>query len=265
MDLIVQATPGSTNHYGLFETGDLDAGTGYTPTDYWANEGKPPLFDKPLAGVYYTIAPITISKTHVVVRADSKVKTLTDLNGKKVYLGDPGAASTQMAIALIELLGIKCNPIQTARTEGFEMLKDGRVDVLIQSQGTPYASIIELATATDIRFIPFSDGELKKCIESGPYCFAGEILPSEYSFVKEPVKTLTQVQNINVRATLEDDVVYRLTKDIAECWDEVVKVVPAAGKVNPLKDATMTIAKLHPGAIKYYEENGVAIPAGLKP
>ena len=265
LEIVIQATPGSTTHYGMFDKKSLDVGTGYTPTDYWANNGIPPVFKQSFAGKFYTIAPMTISKTHILVRKDSSIKTLSDLNGKTIYAGDQGAASTQLALSLIKSLNIQGRIVQTDRSEGFEMLKEGRVDALIQSQGAPYAAILELATATDLRFIPFSEAELKKCTDEGPYCFAGAILPTEYSFVTEPIPTLTQVQNINVRATLEDETVYRLTKAIVEAWPMVVNTVAAAGRVDPMKDVTKTVVKIHPGAIRYYEEKGVTIPAELRP
>ena len=266
MELIIQATPGSASHYSLFETKDLDAGNGYTPTDYWATIGQGPLYDKPYKGVFYTIAPISFSKTQVMVAANSDIKSMKDLKGKRVYLGDQGSSSTHMSANIIKVLGIECETIQTDRAEGYEMVRNGRADALIHNSGTPYANILELGTAIELRCIPFTDEEIKICIESGPYSFQSEISAADYSFVKEPVKTLAQGSNIIVRADLDEAIVYRLTKNIVEVWDEVTKIVPAAGLIKPLENIlTNSVAPIHPGALKYYEERGVEIPDHLKP
>jgi TRAP transporter TAXI family solute receptor len=264
MDLVIQATPGSTNHYPMLANDEIDMGTGFTPTDYWANIGEAPLFNKSYKDQFYVIAPITKSKTHVIVRADSPVKTLADLNGRRVYAGDQGGASTQMALRIIATLKLKVDAIQTGRAEGFEMLKDGRVDAIFQSQGVPYAAILELATAAKLRLLSFTDAEIATLTASGPYCFKGEIAPGAYDFVTEPVKTVSQQQNINVQAKMDNDLVYRLTKDIVENWPNVIKVIPGAASVDPKVDVTNTVTKIHPGAVRYYEERGVTIPANLK-
>ena len=145
------------------------------------------------------------------------------------------------------------------------MVKDGRADAAILCTGVPYASVLELASAIPLRMIPFTEEEMKKCLEAGPYAFDGEILQEEYEFVSEPVRTLTTIQNILISPNVSEDVAYRLTKAIVETWDEVVKTVPAAGKVSPLEDFDKSVLPLHPGAIKYYEEQGLTIPDDLRP
>lgn len=266
LEMVVQATPGSTTHYGMFAKKSIDVGTGYTPTDWWALKGSPPVFKEGYSGTFYNIAPLGITVTQLVVRDDSSLKTFRDLEGKKVWVGDAGAAMTQMHVRLLADLGLKCDQMQSSREDGFELLKEGRLDALITSNGTPYAYVLELATATKIRFLPFSDEDIAKYSEAGPFSTKGYITDKDYGFVKEPVQTLVQMQNVHVRADLDIDVAYRLTKAIVETWPQVNKIVSATGRVDPLRDTVpYAVVKLHPGAIKYYEERGVTVPAELQP
>ena len=265
LDMMVQATPGSTNHPYMFIANELDLGTGFTPTDYWANHGHPPMFEEPMEGVFYKVVPIAISKTHILVRDDSTIQSISDLNGRRVSVGEAGGAATQMALNIVEALGLQLNAIQNSRTEAFEMLRDGRLDALILNQGAPFAGVIEFATVANPRFIPFTEDEVATFVEAGPYCFSGYLTSNEYQFIPEPVRTLTQLQNIHANATLDEEIVYRLTKAIVAAWPEVVRVVPAAGSVDPLVDVVKSVTKIHPGAIRYYEERGVVIPDELRP
>nr|WP_312576128.1 TAXI family TRAP transporter solute-binding subunit [Sedimentibacter sp.] len=265
IDLVIQSTPGSTTHYAMFKNGELDLGSGYTPTDYWALNGIAPLYDEKYDDCFYTLAPVTVSKTQIIVDKNSSIQSIQDLNGKKVFVGDPGAAATALAVEIVDALQLDIQSIQTDRNEGFEMLKDGRVDAVIQNTGVPYASVLEVASAIPLRIIPFTDEEIETCLARGPYNTVGEITSSDYDFVTEPVKTLTQIQNINISSKVSDDVAYKIAKAISESWDDVVATVPAAGKVSPVEDIDKSVAKIHPGAIKYYEEQGVKIPDKLKP
>jgi len=264
-DWIVQATPGSTSHYGLFKNGELDLGSGYTPTDYWAIEGTLPGYEgRVYEGDFYTLAPVTASFTQVAVRADSSIQKLEDLKGEIVFVGEPGAASTPLAWNLIKTLGLDIKEgISQDLIQGYEMLGEGRVAATFNSAGVPYSLMIEYATKFPLRLIPFSDEEIKKMVTT-PYNSSGVITSDAYSFVKEPVQTLKQIQTINISPKVSDEVAYELAKVIWESWENVVKNVPACGLVSA-DDIVNVVAPIHPGAIKYYEEQGIQIPDKLRP
>ncbi len=266
IELVLQSTSGSTAHYSMFAAQELDIASGTSNTDYWANLGQAPLFDQVYEGEFYHLLPLTLAKTNVVVRQDSGINSMSDLNGKRVFVGDPGGASTTMSVDVLRMLGIKATEIQTDRTEGVEMMKEGRVDCVIFNVGTPYSVILELHSAVPVKLLPFTQEEIEACKAQAPYCIEATVTPNDgYEFVKETIPTVASLQTINVNAKLDDDIVYRLAKAIVTTWPEVVKVVPAAGAVDPAKDALRSAAKIHPGAIRYYEEIGLTVPAHLKP
>jgi len=79
------------------------------------------------------------------------------------------------------------------------------------------------------------------------------------------------VQTIAVKATLAvhkdvpDEVVYEMTKILYENIDELAKAHQVAKQIDMHKAFEGLMIPLHPGAIKYYEEQGITVPAELKP
>jgi hypothetical protein len=66
-----------------------------------------------------------------------------------------------------------------------------------------------------------------------------------------------------VRADADEDLIYQMTKVLYEHTDKLVQTSKAASTVSPAYAMASTVVPLHPGAIRYYREIGVAIPARL--
>ena len=267
IDLVVQSTPGSTVHYGMIANNEIQMGSGFSPTDYWAWNGIGELFPQNYEGEFYTIVPLTTSYFYCFVRADSSIQSISDLAGKTVFVGDPGSASAAGIQDVLKGLGIDqaFRQISTDRDEGFAMLKDNRVDAAMYIGSAPYSSILSIAADVSLRFIPLTTEEQEKAIKTGPYNFAGAIGKDSYDFLTEDVPTLCMIQNINVDSDMDEALVYEMTKTLVEHWDELVAVVAGAGQVDPLVDINNCIVPIHPGAIRYYEEQGVTIKDCLRP
>jgi TRAP-type uncharacterized transport system substrate-binding protein len=60
---------------------------------------------------------------------------------------------------------------------------------------------------------------------------------------------------------LSDDLVYQIVKTVFENQAELVKAHPVAEETVPKNIDRNTLLPLHPGALRYYREKGIAIPA----
>jgi TRAP-type uncharacterized transport system substrate-binding protein len=80
-----------------------------------------------------------------------------------------------------------------------------------------------------------------------------------------PVRAVATIVSIATRASLSDDVVYKITKAFWESAKESYDRYPWLRNVK-LEDAFKDLnAPLHPGAVKYYQEIGMKIPEALMP
>mgnify|MGYP000563043619 CR=1 FL=1 len=212
-----------------------------------------------------TLYPETIQ---FVVRADSPVKSLYDLAGKRVAVGAAGSGTAVACEQILRAAGVwdKIEKVWAPFREAATMLKLGEVDCAMLVAGIPTPAVSEIATTTPVRILPIPDEILKKLHEEGYVFYIRQIAPKDtYRGMTEDVPTVAVLAMLACRADLPEDIVYTLTKVLFEHVDELRRV-HAKAKAISLETALdgMSIP-LHPGAIKYYEEKGIKVPEELKP
>ena len=209
---------------------------------------------------------------HIVVRGDlkDKVKTLADLKGLRVSVGDAGSAVSQNAKELFAAYGmdidkdiIKSNlPLGVAA----DTMKDGKLDAFFQTTGAPSPAVTELATSMDIFILSIEDSVMQNFIANhkidGKYeCYSVQSITHEqYDFIPEdkPVYSIGVSAVLIVSNDLDDETVYSMTKSL---WEQKAEIAEAhsVGKAMDIKNAYKTVGNvpLHPGAERYYKEQGI--------
>jgi TRAP transporter TAXI family solute receptor len=220
----------------------------------WKEKGP----QKDLRAVF-TIHPESIT---LVAADDAGIKSINDLRGKRVNIGNPGSGQRQNSIDGLMNAGInyekdlKAEGVKAAEAPG--LLQDGRIDAFFYTVGHPSGAIKE-ATAgrRKVHFVPITgvDNLLKKY----PY-YAKAMIPIKLY----PGATNTKdVQTFGVKATfvtsakVPDRVVYAITKEVFDNFEDFKKLHPAyqvLTKENMLEGMS---APIHPGAMKYYKEAGM--------
>jgi TRAP transporter TAXI family solute receptor len=103
------------------------------------------------------ITRMYISEFHVWARPE--IKTMKDLEGKKVGFHTRGAGSSITAPIVFERLGIKVEPVYINNTIAWEKMKTGEIAALINNAGKPNNLFTNMKAEPDFHFlsIPFSD------------------------------------------------------------------------------------------------------------
>jgi len=89
-----------------------------------------------------------------VVRAESGIATLDQLNGKKVNFSDIGSGSQLSTRDIFRRLGIKAEEVNMGQADAFEKLKTGEIAATVLIAGKPAASMLKLHAADGFRFLP---------------------------------------------------------------------------------------------------------------
>ncbi len=199
-----------------------------------------------------------------------KVKTLADLRGMRVSVGDAGSGVYLNAKDLFAAYDmdidkdIQQNNLSVG--DSANAMKDGQLDAFFFTAGVPTTAITELATAKDVFMLSLEDSVMDKFIADhkidGKYeVYAKMPITNEhYSFIPEGESAYT----IGVTATyivsndLDEETVYNMTKALWENKDDVA-AAHAVGKAMDINNALVTIGNVpvHPGAEKYYKEVGI--------
>lgn len=255
----VQATKASAENLNLLQRGraELAFTLGDALADAWnGNEeaGFPQKLDK-LRGV----ASIYSNYVHFVARADSGIKSLADLKGKRVSVGAPKSGTELNARALLTANGVKYSDFSKVEylpyAESAQLIQNNQIDATLLSSGLGVAAIRELAASTPVVIVPITKEQIAKIGQ--PVYQAGVIPAGTYGGQTQDAPTVTINNYLVTHDGVPEDVVYKMTKSMYEHLDALVAAHSAAKAIDPQKALAGMPLPLHPGAAKYYKEVGL--------
>jgi TRAP transporter TAXI family solute receptor len=195
----------------------------------------------------------------IVASADSGIKTLADLKGKRISVGAPKSGTELNARAVLKAAGITYGDFAKVEYlpfgESVELMKNRQLDVTLQSAGLGVSSLRDLATSQKIVVVPIPADVVKKI---GDAAYQPATIPANtYDGQDHDVPTAA-IQNFLVtREGVSADVVYKMTKAVFENKDALVAAHTAAKGIDKANAVKSLPVPLHPGAEKYFKEIGV--------
>jgi TRAP transporter TAXI family solute receptor len=243
--------------------GDLEFGVVQSDRQFQAYEGTADWTGKPVEKLraVFSIHPESVT---IVANAGKDIKTVADLKGKIVNIGNPGSGQRGNAEVLFAAAGIDVDNDLKAEgmkaAESASMLQDGRIDAFFYTVGHPNGSVKEaVAGATKVNFVAVPADVVKKLTDKFPYYAPADIPVADYA----GVANTADVSTFGVKATLctsadvPDDAVYAITKEVFENFDEFKTLHPAFANLTRESMLQGLSAPIHPGAMKYYKEVGL--------
>lgn len=219
-------------------------------------------------GRVLTLVALYPNVLHLATLQGNDIESLRDLRGRRVSVGAPGSGTEVGARTLLEANGITYEDIVPQRlnfNETANGIRDGTVDAGFWSAGPPTSSIMDLATARDIRLVPVSDEELARTQASDPTVRRDVIPAGAYRGQDEAVATLSTPNVLVVRADMPEELAYDLARTLLEAREELAGVHPEAGRISAEYTIEASPIPLHPGVIRYLRELGLEVPERLVP
>ena len=255
----VQATKASGENLNLLQSGrgEIAFTLGDALSDAWkGNEDagfKVPLNKlRGVAGVYSNYIQIVAS-------ADSGIKTLADLKGKRVAVGAPKSGTEINARAILKGAGLSYKDLAKVEYlpfgESVELMKNRQLDATLISAGLGVSAIRDLATAVKMVVVPIPADVVAKINDPA---YIADIIPANtYEGQKTNVQTVA-IENFLVSHTgVSTETVYKMTKAMYENLDQMVAAHAAAKAIKREEGPRNMPLPLHPGAEKYYREVGL--------
>jgi len=260
----VESTGGSVFNINAVLAGDLEFGIAQSDRQYQAVKGLAEWKDKGPQKDLRAIFSIHPESITLVAAEDAGIKTIKDLKGKRVNIGNPGSGQRQNSIDALEAFGInwekdiKAEQVKAAEAPG--LLQDGRIDAFFYTVGHPSGAIKE-ATAgrRKVRIVPIQGPELDALLKKYPY-YAKAIIPIKFypgATNKEDVPTFGVKATFVTSAKVPEDVVYAIVKEVFDNFEAFKKLHPAYSVLTKESMLEGLSAPLHPGAVKYYKEVGL--------
>lgn len=217
-------------------------------------EGKEPATDlRAITGLYPNYVQLVTTK-------DTGITKFEDLKGKKVGIGAPNSGVELNARMMYEAHNMTYEDSKVDYLnygEAIDQMKNGLVDAVFVTSGIPNATVMELGTTADTVLVPIEGDGLNNLIEKYPF-FVPEIIPADTYDTDGDVNTVTVRNIMLISKELPDEIVYDLTKGIFDNIEDIQASHATAKKHISLENSHIGVGvPFHPGAIKYYEENGI--------
>ncbi|MFC4409615.1 TAXI family TRAP transporter solute-binding subunit [Chungangia koreensis] len=210
-----------------------------------------------------TIAALYTNYLQIVATKESGIKTIEDLKGKKVAVGAPASGTEISAQRILKAFGMTYDDISAdylSFAEGVEGMKNNTIDAVVISSGLPNAGVMELETSKDIVVVEIDEAKIKEMQKDYPAFFPTVVPKDTYKGMEGDVTTIGVYNVLLTHKDVSDDVAYAMTKGIFENLEELKNTHNAAAEIDIKKAVEGLPAPLHPGAKKYFEEQGISVP-----
>ncbi|MBO4319202.1 MAG: TAXI family TRAP transporter solute-binding subunit [Treponema sp.] len=261
MNVTAQATGASAENLRLISKGEAEFAIvqndvmdyAYNGTDMFAGQSLPNI--KAIGTLYPEVVQIAAS-------VSSGIKSVYDLKGKRVSVGDAGSGVEFNAKQILEGYGLTFDDIQKNNLsfkDSADGIQNGTLDACFVTAGVPNASLQELAFTNGLVLIPVSDAEAVKICNNYGFYTVTKIPGGTYNGTDEDVEALAIKATLAVNADLDNDTVYEMTKALFNNLDELAQANAKGKDVSVPSAVTGISIPFHPGAKKYFAEVGFKV------
>lgn len=203
--------------------------------------------------------PIPSLTMHFIVAGGGDAKTLADLQGKTILLGKGSFGATE-GEKYLELFGLK-DKVTVADAElgnAADALKNGQIDGFVTAGSFPAPNVIEAAAGGSVALLSLDDEQVEKTGRSRQVIPAGT-----YPGVDADTVTTSLPVFAFTTTAMSEDTAYLLTKAF---WEEKAELADESRWWKAVDPALLGEGevKLHPGALRYYEEAGITLPDAIQ-
>ena len=197
----------------------------------------------------------------VAALADAKINSYADLKGKSLVTQPKGNTAEVLTETVLKMNGLNYQSLskanfQASYTDAVSMMKDGHAQVMTLGTTAPASAVMDLAAARDVKLVPVDDKTMSELKRSNPGYNKLVIKAGTYPKQDKDVPVIGYSTHIVAACDLPEDVVYKMTKAMAENVDTMAAVVKPIAGLTP-KDMAIDIGvPFHKGAEKFYREKG---------
>ena len=209
---------------------------------------------------------------YAVLKKFDKIGTVSaqvGMMGQAMAMGKKNSGTLGSNTVLLGNLGVDIDKdydlIHVGYGPSADALQNGQISGMGIPAGGPAGAITKAMAAMgdDIAVLDFTDEQMKQA-DGDRNLWTRFVIPAEtYPNQKKDINTIAQPNFLAVRADLDEDAVYQITKAI---YDNLafLNAIHGATKAMSVGKATVGLPlPLHPGALKYYREAGITVPDHL--
>lgn len=264
MQATAEVTGGSVANLQLIGTGKPYLALTQADAAIDAVKGQDKFAGKPVP--VRTLVVLYPNRMHVVSIEGSGITKMTDMKGKRVSTGSGGSATEVFAFRVIEAAGLDKDKDMTRErlgvAESVNALKDRKIDAFFWVGGLPTAAVTDLASTpgVKIRMIDIADLVPVMVAKYGNIYVKDVIPKATYRGMEADNPQATVTNLLATHQNMDDKTAYNIVKAMFDHRDELIRVHKEAANIKLENQKTEASSiPWHPGAIKYFAEQGVKI------
>lgn len=235
--------------------GSVDSGLAQSDVIAAAVKGDGPFKTKGKQGHVRVIASLFSEEVHLIVADKAKIKSVTDLRGKRVSLGTPGSGAALTAREILSAYRVPESRLKLVSSDlpsSVAMIKQGKLDAFFAVGGVPIATLGDLLASHTVRLVAIDGPQRERLVKDQPSLVISTITYPGGN----PVPTVSTRATWIVRDTAPDSLVYGITRALFNPANrEVLRAShPSAREIGLATAALAPPAPLHPGAARFYAE-----------
>jgi uncharacterized protein len=205
------------------------------------------------------IAVLWVNNIYVLVRRDSRFRSITDLRGQRVGIIVPGTSgefSTRIVLSAYGMSYSDVTPVFEPTEQIVPKLGRGELDAAFSANPVIVGAVREVNQTVPLRLLPISRSVINRLRGSYPFLKPVTVAANQLSGHTRPIETLGAEWVLVCRSDLAEDLVYELTKSFFAQLPALARAHAEAALIDP-EQAPATPIPLHPGAARYYREREV--------
>ncbi|EAR10022.1 TAXI family TRAP transporter solute-binding subunit [Reinekea blandensis] len=254
-----EITGGPMQNMALVHTGEVAFGLTTMGPARESMNGNSPLAPGLKMDNVCAMFPMYQTPFSVTALSSSGITSIADIpDGARIGFGPAGSTSDTYFPAMLETLGVNFDRRNGGWSDLGSQLQDGLLDVIAFAAGIPIPAVSQLEVQTDVNIIEFTQDELNQITAAFPVA-EFTIPASTYTTLTGDARAVSMWNFAIADCTLPDSFVYEATKLTMENNDQMVSIHNSARSSVPANFNKNTVIPWHPGAAKWFNENGYTI------
>lgn len=248
----VKTTSGTQANIRLMEEGFLDLAI--VQSDVLQSFLMRTRMRHPIAAV----AALYTESIQIVVLDEGEIKTVADLQGKRISVGEEESGIARNAEIILNAYGIPYEKIQRKNLSleaAAKALESGEIDAFFCTAGIPTPSINELARHKKVRLLSLDSSDVDRILNLHEDLVYSEIPAGTYEGQEEAVRTLGTKAVLIANLMTDDKVIQKTTEALFSSELQA----PAQAPLTPESATRNMPLEFHPGAAAFYKTKNISV------
>ncbi len=258
LNITAQSTGASAENLRLINRGEAELAFVQNDVMDYAYNGTD-MFEGEILSNFSAILTLYPEVVQIAATKSSGIRSIADMKGKRVSVGDAGSGTEFNAKQILEAYGLTFNDIRKSNLsfkESSDGLQNGTLDACFIVAGVPNAALQELSLSADMTLVPIGNTQIVEIISQYKYYTEVNIPADTYNGVDTDTRAIAVKATIAVNNNIPEEEVYNMIKTIFDKQSDL-SLAHAKGNELNIEEAPKGISiPFHPGAVKYYEELG---------